>query len=99
MVLKGKIGEESPAVILLLCVLLLTVTLRGQELPQAPQPAEPPKPIVPASPLRPQPIPPSAAPHTATGLTHQVRDAVRTQPPCAPDVQPCALTPSQKFHI
>jgi len=97
MVPRGKIGDASRAVMLLLCALLLAVTLSAQELPQAP-PAETPKPIVPAAP-GPQPVPPAAAPHTATELEHEVRDAIRTQPPCAPDVQPCALGPKQKFNI
>jgi len=92
---RDRIGEAALA---LVCLLLLVAALRAQELPQAPQPAEPPKPIVPAAPMA-QPAPPSAAPHNATELEHEVRDAIRTQPPCAPDVQPCALTPQQKFNI
>ena len=100
MVRLGKIGEESLAIICLLGVLLLAVTLQAQELPQAPQPAGAPRPIVPASPLlRLQPIPPTSGPHSAMELTHEVRDAIRTQPACAPDVQPCVLTPRQKLDI
>ncbi len=70
------------------CLLLALATLAGPASAQQSAPQE----TVPAAP---QP----RAPMTAGELTHEVTEAVRTQPACAPSIAPCALTPRQKFQI
>jgi hypothetical protein len=46
-----------------------------------------------------EPAAPEKMPTTAGELGHNMEQAVKTQPPCRPDVMPCRLSGADKFHL